>query len=74
MDTPTPIPPHQQRVIDERNELETKAKKLSDFIGLSPIFPTLAPEEQELLRVQCEVMWQYFEILQKRIGLFNLPA
>ena len=62
---------HQQRVVNECSELKDKAEKLSKFIGDSDIFPTLDPEEQELLKEQCETMWEYFEILEKRIAKFN---
>lgn len=57
----------QQRIIDEKQALDEKATKLSNFIGNNPIFTTLEPTEQELLKEQCEVMWQYSEILGKRI-------
>ena len=62
--------PHQQRVVDEKSELDTKAKALSEFIGNSPIFETLDPAEQERLKVQNDVMWQYSEILGARIAAF----
>ena len=62
--------PHQQRVVDEKTELDAKAKALSDFIGNSDIFPTLDAAEQERLKEQNDVMWQYSEILRKRIEAF----
>lgn len=62
--------PYQQRVIDEKTELDTKAKALSEFIGNSPIFETLDPAEQERLKEQNDVMWQYSEILGTRIVAF----
>jgi hypothetical protein len=66
------MPPHQQRVIDEKRELDEKATKLSNFIGLNPIFGNIDPVEQERLKEQCEIMWQYSEILGKRIAAFGL--
>lgn len=63
--------PHQQRVIDEKNELDERAKKLSDFIGLNPIFAKIDGEEQERMKEQCEIMWEYSEILGKRIAAFT---
>ena len=70
-DNPTgELQPHQQRVVNEKNELDEKAKALSNFIGLNPVFDTLDPEEQERLRVQNDVMWQYSEILGARIAAF----
>ena len=62
--------PHQQRVVDEKDELDKKAHALSDFIGYSPIFDTLDPAEQERLKEQNDVMWQYSEILAARIAAF----
>ena len=62
--------PHQQRVVDEKNELDTKAKALSNFIGLNPVFADIDAEEQERLKEQCEIMWEYSEILGKRIAAF----
>jgi hypothetical protein len=64
------LAPHQQRVVDEKSELDTKAKALSNFIGTSHIFETLDADEQELLKEQNDIMWQYSEILGKRIAAF----
>ncbi len=63
--------PHQQRVVDEKLELDEKATKLSNFIGSNPIFANIDAAEQERLREQCEIMWQYSEILGKRIAAFQ---
>ena len=63
--------PYQQRVIDEKNELYAKASTLSTFISINAQFDTLHPKQQELLKEQNDVMWQYYEILVKRISLFN---
>lgn len=62
--------PHQQRVVDEKAALDDKAKKLSDFISNSDIFPTLDEAEQERLKEQNAVMWKYSEILGARIAAF----
>lgn len=70
----TTLQPHQQRVVDEKTELDTKATALSNFIGENPIFATIDAAEQERLREQCEVMWQYSEILGARIAAFNQAA
>lgn len=64
------LQPHQQRVIDEKAELDKKAHALSDFIGNNPIFDTLDPAEQERLKEQNDVMWKYSEILGARIAAF----
>lgn len=67
----TNMQPHQQRVVDEKTELDTKANALSNFIGTSPIFDTLDAAEQERLKQQNDVMWQYSEILGARIAAFQ---
>ena len=63
--------PHQQRIVDEKTELDTKATALSQFIGHSPIFDTLDAADQERLKEQNDVMWQYSEILGARIAGFG---
>lgn len=65
--------PHQQRVIDEKTELDERANKLSDFIGNNPLFERIDPAEQERMKVQNDIMWQYSEILGARIAAFR-PA
>jgi hypothetical protein len=55
-DTKLHLQPHQQRVIDEKAELDKKAIALSNFIGYSPIFETLDQTEQERLKQQNDVM------------------
>ena len=63
--------PHQQRVVDEKIELDDRAKKLSEFIGTNPLFDKLEPAEQERMKIQNDLMWQYSEILGQRIAAFN---
>ena len=64
-------PTYQQRVIDEKAELDQRATALSAFIGENPIFETVAADEQERMREQCELMWSLSEVLGKRILAFN---
>jgi hypothetical protein len=52
----------------EKQDLDRRAKSLSDFIGLSEAFERLDPVEQDLLRHQCEHMWSYSEVLGARIA------
>ena len=61
---------YQERVTREKQEQEEKAMKLSEFIGYSDEFETLDPDEQELMKEHCEIMWEYYEILSKRIDAF----
>lgn len=64
--------PHQQRVVDEKSELDDKLTKLIAFIGESPIYKTLDPVEQELLKLQGDTMGCYSDILGKRIAAFQI--
>ena len=68
---PPLLQPHQRRVVSEKEELDKRATDLSNFIGTSPIFDTLDPAEQERLKEQNDVMWQYSEILGARIAAFG---
>jgi len=61
--------PHEQRVIDEREELESKLAKLRIFLH-SKVFKTLADFDQSLLMTQANVMANYSEILRLRIERF----
>jgi len=61
---------YQLRVVEEKAELDRKAQALSELIGLSPIFAELDLAEQERLKVQNDIMWQYSEILGARIAAF----
>ena len=62
---------HEQRVVTEKEELDTKANALSDFIGNNQLFLNVDADEQERMKEQCEIMWEYSEILGKRIQAFQ---
>lgn len=64
------LAPHQQRVVDEKSELDTKIKALGRFIGSSPSFETICDGEKERLKEQHCIMLKYSEILGKRIAAF----
>jgi hypothetical protein len=61
--------PHQQRVVDEKKELDAKLEKLMAFIQGS-IFQTLKSDEQERLTRQSKLMDQYSGVLAERIEAF----
>lgn len=61
--------PHQQRVVDEADELSEKLEKLNAFIG-GVIFGRLNPYEQRRLMCQAYVMGWYLTILKDRIAAF----
>jgi hypothetical protein len=63
--------PHQQRVIDEKNELDIKTNALSEFIGENPIFKTLDDAERTRLRKQLGFMQGYSSMLGERIAAFS---
>jgi hypothetical protein len=60
----------QQRVLDEKNELDERRAKLYDFIrGLSlpGVFPALPLHEQRLMQQQAAAMDWYSETLARRL-------
>lgn len=64
------LQPHQQRVVDEKAELDKKIAKLSPFIGTTT-FTQLKPMERMLLREQLFFMEQYALCLKTRISHFQ---
>lgn len=62
--------PHQQRVVDEKAELDDKLAKLKAFKE-SDLFNSLEIEDRVLLIVQCTYMREYSKILGKRIDRFT---
>ena len=62
--------PHQQRVVDEANELKDKFSKLGAFILDNPIYLTLPQKEQDDLSEQYDVMEKYIFVLERRISRF----
>lgn len=63
--------PHQQRVVDEKSELDVKVKALSDFIQSSPIYVNLPQEEKSRLLEQYSIMCNYSDVLGRRIEAFK---
>lgn len=63
--------PHQQRVVDEKTELDDKLSKLKGFTHHSPLFGTLVLEEQERLLRQYSYMTMYSKVLGERIVAFG---
>jgi len=62
--------PHQQRVVDEANELRDKFSKLGAFILDNPIYQGLDQDEKSDLDSQYLAMEQYLIILDRRISRF----
>ena len=61
--------PHQQRVIDEKEELDAKLGKLIPFLA-SDTCLSLPFDERSRLKRQSEVMAEYSAILGERISAF----
>jgi len=65
------IQPFQQRVINEKAELDTRIDKLVDFIA-GGVYPTLEAHERDRLIRQRLIMHQYSLILAERIEHFKV--
>lgn len=69
---------HQQRVIDEKRELDERLTKLDAFILDNPLWQTLGSDEQQRLQRQSNFMALYSQVLDERIaafgGLLKLPV
>ena len=61
--------PHQERVVQEKKELDEKLAKL-DAVGRTDFYKTLPDDEQGRLNRQHSVMEEYSRILGERIAAF----
>ena len=61
--------PYQQRVVDEKTELDEKREKLFAFLNIE-LFCSLDQSEKDLLLSQYEAMGIYSDILRQRISAF----
>ena len=66
----TTLQPHQLRVVDEREKLNTMLDALMEFFE-KETFKTLSPEDKQLLSLQSSYMSGYLEILDRRITAFG---
>ena len=63
--------PHQQRVVQERDDLAVKIEALGTFIdNQNPVFKNLDIEDQFLLKQQLTMMVEYHRVLDARINRF----
>ena len=62
--------PYQQRVVDERVELDARREKLAAF-RVTPLFASLHENEKERLVRQRDCMTELSEILEERIAAFQ---
>ena len=65
------ILPHQQRVVEEKAELDAKLEKLIPFLS-SDTCHALSFDERGRLKRQAEVMEMYSGILGARIAAFGV--
>jgi hypothetical protein len=63
--------PYQQRVVDEKTELDAKREKLTAFIQNGDVFNYLPDDEQRRLERQDRCMTEYSNILGERIANFG---
>lgn len=66
---PMPLQPHQQRVVDEKADLDGKIERLDAFIH-GKIYPALADAERSRLMRQFCHMKDYSNVLGERIAAF----
>lgn len=62
--------PHQERVVEEKRDLDEKREKLLAFLS-TDLFRGLDQAEKDRLRTQLSVMGLYSDILNQRIAAFN---
>ena len=65
----TQLAPHQQRVVDEKRDLDDKREKLGSFKN-TELFASLPWQEQERLNTQAHIMTMYSAVLGERISAF----
>lgn len=62
--------PYQERVVEEKEQLETRVKKLLAFMH-TDTFNNLPCDERGRLSDQCDAMCAYLEALKARINAFD---
>jgi hypothetical protein len=65
---------YQQRVVDEKKDLDHKLEKLDAFLTTAQsggLFDSLPQEDKTLLQHQGVAMREYSQILKKRIARFQ---
>jgi hypothetical protein len=66
------LQPYQERVIQEKAELDLNIFKLLAFTGASnPVFSAMDFPDRDLLNRQCNLMQLYSEVLGQRIERFR---
>jgi hypothetical protein len=65
-----PMRSFQQRVRDEKDELDSKLARLDEF-RTQAVYRALPVDEQNRLTEQAELMRQYSDVLRRRIEAFT---
>ena len=65
------LAPYQQRVIDEKADLDAKIMKLADFIVQTAAYKSLGSAEKDRLNRQHTAMRAYSGVLGERIEAFT---
>ena len=63
------LQPHQQRVVDEKDEVSDRLSKLLSFFQ-TPMFESLSEAERSRMRNQARFMDGYAAVLEERIAAF----
>ena len=64
------LPPHQQRVLDEKQELDMRITKLDEFVESNTLFNGFPASERGRLKRQLDVQRELSTILGERIAAF----
>lgn len=64
------VPPYQQRVLDEKRELDARLSKLDAFILDNPLYLQFPTDERDRLSRQSKAMAAYSGVLDERIAKF----
>ena len=67
--TSVTLQPHQQRVVEEKRDLDEKTGRLAAFLE-TKTYDALVPEERGRLRSQLFYMRRYADVLGERIAAF----
>lgn len=65
------LAPHQQRVLQEKAELDWRLSELGAFILDNPLYLQLPGDEQARLSAQSKAIGSYSDILGERIAAFG---
>lgn len=68
------LPPHQQRVLDEKQDLDLRIARLDEFKRRNPLFASLDAAEQARMTSQLDVMRELSAILGERIEAFGVAS